>query len=287
MGAAEHGHTGGVTTLGQYLRARREQLQPSDVGLPDLGGHRRRTPGLRREEVATLAGVSIDYLVRLEQGRDTHPSPSVVSALAAALQLSESQRRDLWQLASINHAGEFCPEAQVPTTEVTPTVQAILDGLAPTPALVIGARLDVLAWNAAWERVASGIGFFDDSPPNLARHAFRQPPGGWDEVADEVVNRLRGAKPCGDEEQLAALVEELSVSNEFRRRWARFAGEPSRTGDVRATHPELGPLRFTYEMMAIGDDDQQLVTWHAADAATRAAFAGASSAARAPLRLAR
>ncbi len=276
-----------MTTLGQYLRARREQLQPSDVGLPDLGGRRRRTPGLRREEVATLAGVSIDYLVRLEQGRDTHPSPSIVSALASALQLSESQRLDLWRLAAINHSGEFCPSAQVPTTEVTPTVRAILDGLVPIPALVIGARLDVLAWNAPWERVASGIGFFEDAPPNLARHAFRQTPGGWDEVADDVVARLRGAKRCGDEEQLAALVEDLSVSNEFRRRWARFAGEASRTGYVRAAHPELGPLRFTYEMMAIGDDDQQLVTWHAADAATHAAFEGPPSATRAPLRLAR
>src|ERR1700730_5887898 len=97
-------HDGGVTTVAEFLRARRDQLQPADVGLPDNG--RRRTPGLRREEVATLAGVSIDYLVRLEQGRDTKPSPSVIAALADALRLDDDQRRQLGRLA----VGAQCPK---------------------------------------------------------------------------------------------------------------------------------------------------------------------------------
>src|ERR1700736_4089564 len=94
------GHAGGVTTVAEFLRARREQLQPADVGLPDNG--RRRTPGLRREEVATLAGVSIDYLIRLEQGRDTRPSASVIAALADALRLDNEQRRQLSMLAMVS-----------------------------------------------------------------------------------------------------------------------------------------------------------------------------------------
>src|SRR5258708_33796589 len=89
-------HAVGVTTVAEFLRARRDQLQPADVGLPDNG--RRRTPGLRREEVATLAGVSIDYLIRLEQGRDTKPSPTVIAALADALHLHDGQRRQLYML---------------------------------------------------------------------------------------------------------------------------------------------------------------------------------------------
>src|SRR5258708_28037157 len=101
------GHACGVTSVAEFLRARREQLQPGDVGLPDSG--RRRTPGLRREEVATLAGVSIDYLVRLEQGRDTKPSPSVIAALADALRLDDRQRRELYMLAMISQTSELCP----------------------------------------------------------------------------------------------------------------------------------------------------------------------------------
>lgn len=261
-----------MTTLAEYLRARREQLQPSDVGLPDLGGKRRRTPGLRREEVATLAGVSIDYLVRLEQGRDTHPSASVVSALAAALQLTDVQRRELWHLASIPHSAEFCPGPPAATTSVTDTVQSILDGLVPTPAFVIGSRLDVLAWNSTWERVAGGLGFFAEPRPNLARATFQHSTTGWEALADDLISRLRAAKSCGDEDALAALIEELSMSNEFRRRWARFAGEARTTVEITAAHPDLGELRFSSEMLAIGNDDQHLVTWHPLDDSTAAAF---------------
>src|ERR1700738_4190857 len=100
----------GVTTVAEFLRARRERLQPGDVGLPDSG--RRRTPGLRREEVATLAGVSIDYLVRLEQGRDTRPSASVIAALADALRLDDEQRRQFYTLALISQSGELCPSTR-------------------------------------------------------------------------------------------------------------------------------------------------------------------------------
>lgn len=279
-----------MTTLGEYLRARREQLKPADVGLPEVGGRRRRTPGLRREEVATLAGVSIDYLVRLEQGRDTNPSPAVISALASALQLSDSERMELWKLASLPHAAGFCPSEPEPSTEVTPTVQAILDGLDPVPAFVIGARLDVLAWNETWRALAVELGYFDDRVPNVARHAIARHERGWDQVADDAVAQLRRTTSrCGaDDSQLAALVDELSVSNEFRRRWGRSSIDAAaRRGSVHVADSRLGELRFSFEVLAIGDDDQHLITWHAADAATQAAFAAAAGHRTTPLRLAR
>lgn len=120
-----------MTTVAEFLRARREQLQPGDVGLPDSG--RRRTPGLRREEVATLAGVSIDYLVRLEQGRDTRPSASVIAALADALLLDDGQRRQLWTLALIGQSSELCPAARPLTSAVAPTVRRCSSDWPPRP----------------------------------------------------------------------------------------------------------------------------------------------------------
>src|ERR1700730_1478858 len=118
------GHDGGVTTVAEFLRARRDQLRPADVGLPDNG--RRRTPGLRREEVATLAGVSVDYLVRLEQGRDTRPSPSVIAALAEALRLDDGQRRELYTLAMVSQTSELCPAPRPWASAIVPTVRALL-----------------------------------------------------------------------------------------------------------------------------------------------------------------
>src|SRR3979411_3349470 len=120
-----------VTTVAEFLRNRREQLQPADVGLPHKG--RRRPPGLRREEVATLDGVSIDYLVRLEQGRDTRPSASVIGALADALRLADDERRQLSMLALISQSGELCPAARPLARQVAPTVMALLERLGPTP----------------------------------------------------------------------------------------------------------------------------------------------------------
>jgi transcriptional regulator with XRE-family HTH domain len=109
--------------VAEYLRTRREQLQPADVGLPDSA--RRRTPGLRREEVATLAGISIDYLVRLEQGRDTRPSASVIAALANALRLDDDQHRQLSMLARVSQS--VCPAAGPLTRVVVPTLRALAD----------------------------------------------------------------------------------------------------------------------------------------------------------------
>ncbi|HET6834921.1 MAG TPA: helix-turn-helix transcriptional regulator [Acidimicrobiales bacterium] len=119
-----------MTTVAEFLRARREQLQSGEVGLPDSG--RRRTPGLRREEVATLAGISVDYLVRLEQGRDTRPSASVIAALADALRLDDEQRRQRYTLAMVGHSSELCPAPRPLARAVAPTVTALLERLGTT-----------------------------------------------------------------------------------------------------------------------------------------------------------
>lgn len=262
--------------LAQFLRARREQLRPADVGLPDNG--RRRTPGLRREEVATLAGVSIDYLIRLEQGRDLNPSASVIVALAKALRLTEEERAHLGHLSSVHTKAELCPNGPA-ATEVAPTIQALLDRLDPTPAFVVGHTDDVLAWNEPWHRLAAPAGLLDDSPPNLARYLFLHPNASmaypdWTAAADEQVRQLRSAAPrWGSDAAFAALVEELSAEAEFARRWSAHTVAPRRRGTREVRHPGAGVLRFDYEVLLLPDDtEQRLVTWLAADDATAAAL---------------
>jgi transcriptional regulator with XRE-family HTH domain len=268
-----------MTTVADFLRARRDQLQPSDVGLPDSG--RRRTPGLRREEVATLAGVSIDYLVRLEQGRDTKPSPSVIAALADALRLDDDQRRQLYMLAMISQSSELCPAPRPLARVVAPTVTALLKGLGTTPAFVAGPANDVLAWNDAWEQLVRPLGMFDGAVPNLARHVFLHPQArtvypDWIAAADEQVSRLRAATGrWGDDDDFKMLMDELRGVPDFNERWAIFAATEKRRGTTRIAHPELGQLRLNYEVLLLADDvdEQRLITWLPVDDATAAALA--------------
>ncbi|MEY2451649.1 MAG: hypothetical protein QOD92_1223 [Acidimicrobiaceae bacterium] len=273
------GHAGKVTTVAEFLRARRDQLQPGDVGLPDNG--RRRTPGLRREEVATLAGVSIDYLVRLEQGRDTKPSPSVIAALADALRLDDGQRRQLYLLAMVSQTAELCPTTRPLARAVAPTVTTLLERLGATPAFVAGPANDVLAWNRAWEHVVRPLGMLDGAVPNLARHVFLHPDAhtvypDWVAVADEQVSRLRAAtNRWGDDDDFAALMSDLRAAPEFVERWSVFASTEKRRGTTRLVHPAIGRLRFDYEVLLLADDvdEQRLITWMPADDATAAGLA--------------
>ncbi|MEY2453361.1 MAG: hypothetical protein QOD92_2935 [Acidimicrobiaceae bacterium] len=272
-----------MTTVAEFLRARREQLQPSDVGLPDNG--RRRTPGLRREEVATLAGVSIDYLVRLEQGRDTKPSPSVLAALADALRLDDGQRRELYTLAMVSQTAELCPAPRPLARAVAPTVKALLEGLGTTPAFVAGPANAVLAWNEAWGLLVRPLGMLDEAEPNLARHVFLHPSArtvypDWVAAADEQVSRLRAAtNRWGDDEGFVALMDELRAAPDFTDRWAVFATTEKRRGTTHIVHPDLGRLHLNYEVLLLPDDidEQRLVTWLPADEATATALAGIKS----------
>jgi transcriptional regulator with XRE-family HTH domain len=263
--------------LAAFLRARRDQLRPADVGLPDSG--RRRTPGLRREEVATLAGVSIDYLVRLEQGRDTNPSKSVLAALAHALRLDEDERLHLLKLATLSNSHELCPESAPTAWDIAPTVRTLIERLDPTPAFVTSPTNDVLVWNDAWATIVRPLGMLDGDPPNLARYTFANPAAhdtfaDWSLAADEQVGRLRAANVFWDhDERLTDLVEQLTAYPEFDRRWKAHEVTEKRRGQKQLRHPTLGALALAYEVLLLEDGDQRLITWLPADDATAAALA--------------
>jgi transcriptional regulator with XRE-family HTH domain len=258
--------------LGAYLRARREALRPADVGLVDNG--RRRTPGLRREEVAALAGVSIDYLTRLEQGRDTNPSASVLAALSVALRLGDGERTHLAKLAALEQSHELCPTATPLADDISPGVRHLLDELDSTPAFVVGGIGDVVAWNAAWERLVAQLGMLDDPRVNLARYVFTHPDAravyvDWDAAADEQVARLRASEPRWREEPAyVALLDELLAVDEFASRWSTHPVAEKRRGEKQLTHPTAGALHVAFEVLILADDAQHLVTWRAADDAT-------------------
>lgn len=273
-------HAGGVanrTELGAFLRTRRDQLSPADVGLP--AGGRRRAPGLRREEVAALAGISVDYLVRLEQGRDRNPSAPVLAALADALRLDDDERVHLLGLASCASSPEYCPASTSRHGAVPPTVQHLLDRLDPTPAVVLSAAFDVLAHNRTWERIATAIGLFDGPEPNLARFTFRDPRAraalpAWSEAADEQAAVLREAQGRwrGDE-HVQAIIDELLGEPEFERRWRSYDVGRKARGTRVVVHPDAGPLRIDEEALDLVDQPgQRLLTWLSADDATEAAF---------------
>jgi transcriptional regulator with XRE-family HTH domain len=263
--------------LAQFLRSRRERLSPAEAGVRVTG--RRRTPGLRREEVATLAGVSIDYLVRLEQGRDTSPSAEVVAALADALQLDGDETRHLLALAARSaspHLEQFCPATPRLDAGVPPTVQVILDQLDPTPAFVVGPLGDVVASNATWRAVATPLGLVE--LPNLVRHPFLHPDARtiypqWDRTADAQVARLRTAhRQLEQEPAFQEALAELLLVPDFAERWAAHPVTSELRGPARLHHPESGELRLAIEVLRLVDDDQELITWLPADDATAEAL---------------
>lgn len=262
--------------LGTFLRARREAVQPADVGLPT--GPRRRTPGLRRAELAMLAGISVEYLIRLEQGRDRHPSMQVLATLASALELSAGDRELLVRAAKAA-GGNACP-AQVspPAWTVRQTVEQMLDQLEPTPAVVLNRLTDVLALTTGYERLVRPLGVLDSPSPNLARYAFADSRAAsvypdWDEIADELVTNLTfDAKP--DDAHLAVLAGELEVlaGDAFTSRYAAPPRAPRRHGVQRMTHPREGELRLSYESLALPEDDLRLVIYLPADDASSASL---------------
>jgi transcriptional regulator with XRE-family HTH domain len=259
--------------LGTFLRTRREAVTPAEVGLPT--GGRRRTPGLRRAELATLAGVSIDYLVRLEQGRDRHPSPQVLAALADALRLSAADR-ELLHLAAKHTGGDPCPAAEPPAETVRPAVLALLDRLDPTPAYVSNRLGDVLALTSGFQRLAEPVGLLDGQPPNVVRFVFaddraRAVYPEWNRVADEQVALLKVDSRRADPHATEFAKElEVTAGAAFTERWAAPARLPARSGVERWVHPEAGELRLAYEILELPDgDDQRLVVYLPADGADR------------------
>ncbi|WP_030687925.1 helix-turn-helix domain-containing protein [Streptomyces sp. NRRL B-1347] len=265
--------------LGAFLRTRREAVTPTEVGLPS--GPRRRTPGLRRSEVATLAGISVEYLTRLEQGRDRNPSAQVLGALADALRMTIEERIHLRRLekASNGAEGPCCSAAPPPAREVRPTVRAIVDRLEPTPAVLLNRLSDVIAYTTGYERVARPLGLLDGDRPNLLRFVFtderaRTAFPEWERVADEQIAHLRSESPMIDP-HVVQLVDELTVlaGAPFADRVQAVPGVPRRSGVQRLAHPQVGVLRLAYESLATPDvDGQRLLVHLPADDATSAAL---------------
>jgi transcriptional regulator with XRE-family HTH domain len=248
--------------IGQFLRARRELVQPEDVGIESYG--RRRVPGLRREELAMLAGVSVDYYVRLEQGRERHPSEQVLEALARALQLDDTAARHLQELAR-PPARRRRPSAR--PQRVRPGVERLMNGWAHTPAIVLGRCLDVLAANS----LADALHGHQVRGSNVMRSIFLDPGAhdfyaDWEDVARDTVATLRALAGADlDDPRLTELVGELSLKSEkFRRLWARHDVREKTSGTKRFVHPIVGELSLGYESFAIGGAPGQiLIVYHA------------------------
>jgi transcriptional regulator with XRE-family HTH domain len=265
--------------IGEFLRARREQVRPEEVGIPDLGG-RRRVPGLRREELAMLAGVSADYYVRLETGRDQHPSEQVLDALAHALRLDDDTTVHLHELA------RPAPRRRRPRARaerIRPGVLRLLEAWPQTPAYVTGRRMDVLAVNP----LATALNPAYAPGTNLVRWAFLDEGAAralypdFETIAANTVAWLRATVgPDLDDPQLIELIGELSLKSElFRRLWARHDVLEKSDGNARVTHPIVGPLELRYETFTVnGADGQILMVYHAEpDSASERALALLSS----------
>ncbi|WP_433323582.1 helix-turn-helix domain-containing protein [Spirillospora sp. CA-294931] len=265
--------------LGLFLRARREAVTPEDVGMP--AGTRRRTPGLRRTELATLAGISVEYLARLEQGRDRRPSAQVLAAIADALLMSPEDRQRLRHVAKLANGeiGVFCPGSEPPARSVRPTVRALLAGLEPAPAVLLNRLSDVLAHTPAYERLTRPLGLLDGDPPNLARFTFTDPRArevypDWGRVADARAGDLvMDSAPC--DPHVAELAEDLTVTvgAPFSDRLNDPDAATRRSGIERVAHPEVGELNLAFETLLLPDaNDQRILVYLAADEAASAAL---------------
>lgn len=253
-----------------FLRTRRARITPEAAGLPIYGGNRR-VPGLRREEVAILAGVSADYYARLEKGNLSGVSSSVLDAVAGALRLDEAERLHLADLARAANANQMRPARPRSPQQVRPGVQRILDGMTEVPAFVRNGRLDIIATNALGRALYSPAFDTPVRPVNLARFRFFDPAArafypDFADTSHTTVGLLRteaGRRP--HDAALMALIGELtSRSDEFRTLWATHNVRLHRSGTKRFHHPAVGILDLMFEEMAIqGSEDLALTVYTA------------------------
>jgi transcriptional regulator with XRE-family HTH domain len=262
--------------LGGFLASRRAKITPKQAGLPVYGGNRR-VPGLRREELALLAGVSVEYLTRVERGNAAGVSDSVLQALARALQLDEAETSHLHDLARATRGGGAREPRRRAQPRVRPSIQRILDSMSTTPAFVRNGRLDVLAINPLGQALYAPVFETPARPANLARFCFLDPGAGelypnWDDAADTSVNLLRteaGRDP--DNKALANLVGELATrSDAFRTRWARHDVRLHRTGLKHFHHPVVGELALDFDAMELPADPGLTLTAYSAEPGTAA-----------------
>ncbi|MEV7189740.1 helix-turn-helix transcriptional regulator [Kitasatospora sp. NPDC093102] len=254
--------------LREFLRTRRARLTPAEAGLAPSATVRR-VPGLRREEVAQLAGVSVDYYVRLERGRQSNVSEAVLDSLARALRLTDDEREHLYALARPSRTHR--PRPLTPQ-RVRPAVYRILDTLTEVPALVIGRRTDVLAANQLARALYVDFEALPRRERNMARFTFLDPRArslyaDWQAVGRAAVAALHlsaGRHP--HDPQLAELVSELSLRDtDFRRWWAEHDVRRRTYGAKHFHHPVVGDLRLDYEALAVTGDDEQTLGIYTAE----------------------
>ncbi|MET0234604.1 MAG: helix-turn-helix transcriptional regulator [Kibdelosporangium sp.] len=267
--------------LGEFLQTRRSQMRPADVGLTGYGD-RRRVPGLRREELALLAGVSASYYSRLEQGQSLNASPEVLDAIAQALRLNETERRHLHDLAAGTRrrvgGRRSAPE------RMTPALKQLVAAMGDTPVVVLGRRCDVLAWNHMGHALFAG--HLDrsspDSPrdrPNMARLVFldqhiRELYVNWPAKAKATVGMLRlAAGQHPDDARLAALIGELTVrSDEFAEMWANHWVKSSHDAVYEMRHPLVGDMTVTQQVLHIEHGERIVIATTEAGSASQAAM---------------
>ncbi|PWI45811.1 helix-turn-helix transcriptional regulator [Streptomyces sp. ICBB 8177] len=261
--------------LAAFLRSRREGLAPDRLGLPS---HRRsrRTPGLRREEVAELAGVSTDYVVRLEQGRGLRPSAQVLAALARALCLDPSERDYLFDLAGRRRPGT----TGGPDAGATPPLARLVGDLSPLPAMLLDHRYDILAWNPEMARLLPG---FETVPPSrrnamwlcLLHPAMRGFYADREQVLRDGIAHLRAAWAAHPQDrELAALIAEFAAQDEdFARLWAQREVGVNGRGRKLLRHPVAGAITVDFEvLLPLQDPQLRLLVYRAADEESRASL---------------
>jgi transcriptional regulator with XRE-family HTH domain len=257
----------------EFLTSRRARITPDRAGLPVYGGTRR-VPGLRREEVAMLAGVSVDYYTRLERGNLKGVSESVLEALTRALELDEAERAHLFDLARA--AGPATRRRRPSPRRIRPSVQRILDGMTGVPAFAQNGRLDILGANSLGRALYSEMFVDPVRPANHARFVFLNSRSldfyrDWDRAANDTVAILRseaGRDPY--DRGLSDLVGELSTrSDEFRTRWAAHNVRIHQAGVKDFHHPVVGDLSLTFEMMELSADTGLAILAYSAEPNSR------------------
>jgi len=258
--------------FGAALREWRERLTPADVGLP--AGVRRRTPGLRREEVAQLAGISVDYQTRLEQARGARPSDAVVAALARALRLTSTERDHLFHLAGVSP-----PSPGRISTVVRPSVLRLMDRFTDLPALLLSAQLDVLAWNPMAAALIGDYSAIAAAERNIAWQRFvvgggrvQAVPGEQATLDRALVATLRDAVArYPDDPAPRRLVAQLRArSTEFAELWALRQMEALHPKCKRFEHPELGLLELDCDSLHVPGEDQTLIVYSASEGSREA-----------------
>ena len=255
------------------------------MGLP--GGGRRRTPGLRRQEVAELAGISVDYYIRLEQARGPHPSRQVLTALGRALVLTADEREYLFRMA-----GESPPPVAVPSREISPGIRNLLDSMPETPAYVVDAKYDVLAWNALATHFVGDLSGVAEEDRNMIRWMFRPPVSATPWTDPEAVQFTRSmvadlrasyARYPADPGIQGLVTELLGTSPQFAEMWQEHEVATRQPIVKRVNHPLTGPLEFECRVLHIPDTGQRLIVYCAAPGSpTQAAFRRLAQPAAAP-----